>query len=804
MDTRQLCYTVHRVTSPWVVPSPLTSDRSVRHCGGLGAHLQFNSLGSSNNNSTTRSDSFSTGSRISHITRVAQWSTSRSEPSSAPPLGKRLPVKPDSGAVPEPHKVFDEVVILVKSGRGGNGEVVPAGRGRYVPNHKYKPGGNQPKQIWLPASEPGDGADGGDVVLVCDPAVDSLLHLHLHPAAKGSSSSSGGGGGGGGAKSSGVVAGTFCAPDGANANPNTGSGGPKRNQEIKKARTPALEIPVPPGTVVKRRGTGALLGELLQPGQRLTVVTGGKGGHGVVAPSRQQRQARITRAERDAKSKGVELVDVEDDGWRADSRGAAGQQLTLTLLLRVVADVGLVGFPNAGKSSLLKALTRASPTIAPYPFTTLMPNLGVLSAGGGTNTAVLADLPGLIEGAHKGRGLGRNFLRHLRRTRALLHVVDVSRPDSATDYFAVREELRMYNPDYCARPYVVALNKVDLLQQHQGVAELISTLRATARRQVAEHKAGAYDGPVPREPLAVVPCSAATGDGLKELAEALQRAIGLSYISELDILRPTPDTLAAARSPPNVADAVADGVADSPAVGAALSTAAVAASPAADDVTAAGASPSSSSVPRGAPPPPPPGWDDAGDGDVSTAGRADIFDDAAAELEEGEMERLTARCQELGLMDERGDFLAYGLSPAGSMEAAPYLDLLESVGRGHDPLDEEELPFLDEHPPGGAAPGDGAADDDEWVELSTLDEQTLAAVLSELERGGGGDDETSFDLLRDFRMAPSDQEQHHHHHYRQQQEQAQDDDDNDCDVFKVGVVLSETSKALHHHHHHHQ
>ncbi|GIL55677.1 hypothetical protein Vafri_11222 [Volvox africanus] len=429
-----------------------------------------------------------------------------------------------------------------------------------------------------------------------------------------------------------------------------------------------------------------------------------------------------------------------------------------------------------------------------------MPNLGVMSAGGGTNTAVLADLPGLIEGAHKGRGLGRNFLRHLRRTRALLHVVDVSGPDPATDYFAVREELRMYNPDYCARPYVVALNKVDLLQQHQGVAQLISTLRATARRQVAEHKAGAYDGPAPREPLAVVPCSAATGDGLKELAEALQRAIGSSYISEPDILRPAPDTLAAARSPLNVADA--NDVADGPTVGTAVATAAVAANPAADAVTAAGGSPSSS-APRGAPPPPPPGWDDAGDGDVSTAGRTDLFDDAAAELEEGEMERLTARCQELGLMDERGNFLAYGLSPAGRMGAAADLDFLESVGRVHEPLEEEELSFVDEHPPGGAAPGDGAADDDEWVELSTLDEQTLAAVLSELERGGSGDDATSFDVRRDFRMSSSNQEHHHHQQQQQQQRQRQEqDDEEDCDGIKDGLVVSETIDALHHHHHH--
>jgi GTP-binding protein len=182
------------------------------------------------------------------------------------------------------------------------------------------------------------------------------------------------------------------------------------------------------------------------------------------------------------------VVAVVDANWQHDARGLPGQQLSLQLLLRVVADVGIVGFPNAGappdsgreqrqtmqlrclrcpvgaiacvlpgprpccllypltwappprlpppgKSSLLAALTRASPAVAPYPFTTLMPNLGVMAAGQGP---VLADLPGLIEGAHQGRGLGRMFLRHLRRTRVLLHVVDASAAAPATDYWAVR------------------------------------------------------------------------------------------------------------------------------------------------------------------------------------------------------------------------------------------------------------------------------------------------------------------------------------------------------------------------------
>lgn len=148
--------------------------------------------------------------------------------------------------------------------------------------------------------------------------------------------------------------------------------------------------------------------------------------------------------------------------------GQPGEEVSLELILRVVADVGLIGLPNAGKSTLLAAITLAKPDIADYPFTTLMPNLGRLDGdpdlgpGQYSSEATLADLPGLIEGAHLGKGLGRNFLRHLRRTRLLVHVVDASGDDPLNDYITVREELRMYNPNYLERPYVVVLNKIDL------------------------------------------------------------------------------------------------------------------------------------------------------------------------------------------------------------------------------------------------------------------------------------------------------------------------------------------------------
>lgn len=148
--------------------------------------------------------------------------------------------------------------------------------------------------------------------------------------------------------------------------------------------------------------------------------------------------------------------------------GQQGEEVTLELILRIVADVGLVGLPNAGKSSLLASVTLAKPEIANYPFTTLMPNLGCLDGDpdfgiwGFSSRPTLADLPGLIRGAHLGKGLGRTFLRHLRRTRLLVHVVDASADDPVQDYRTLREELCMYNPNYLERPHMVVLNKLDL------------------------------------------------------------------------------------------------------------------------------------------------------------------------------------------------------------------------------------------------------------------------------------------------------------------------------------------------------
>ena len=276
---------------------------------------------------------------------------------------------------------------------------------------------------------------------------------------------------------------------------------------------PALRIPVPPGTVVRRRRGRILLGDLVRPGQTLRVASGGRGGLGARPVGGSGPRAPRPRA-----AAGVETSVLEADDGVDATVGEPGEEVALELLLRVVADVGIVGLPNAGKSSLLASLTRASPEVAPYPFTTLMPNLGVLSTGADPSrpAAVLADLPGLIAGAHKGVGLGRAFLRHLRRTRCTLHVVDASTEDPYTDYLVVREELRLYNPEYCSRPFLVALNKIDA----HGVAERLPALRAQLEA-AAEGEGGAALG----RPSAVCPVSALTGEGLAAMLTGVEALI---------------------------------------------------------------------------------------------------------------------------------------------------------------------------------------------------------------------------------------------------------------------------------------
>ncbi len=239
------------------------------------------------------------------------------------------------------------------------------------------------------------------------------------------------------------------------------------------------DVLVPPGTSARDEATGEVIGEVLRDGDRLVVARGGRGGRG-----NRSYLSNRNRAPRESEP------------------GQPGEVLRLRLDLRLIADVGLLGLPNAGKSTLLARLSSARPKVADYPFTTLTPVLGVVAAD--EQTFVAADIPGIIEGAHEGAGLGLQFLRHVERTLVLLHVVDASGTsgrDPAEDLALVREEVRRYAPDLAERPQLVAATKRDLA----GAEDPLPALRRAAADLGFE----------------VVPVSAATGDGLVALKRRL-------------------------------------------------------------------------------------------------------------------------------------------------------------------------------------------------------------------------------------------------------------------------------------------
>jgi GTP-binding protein len=217
-----------------------------------------------------------------------------------------------------------------------------------------------------------------------------------------------------------------------------GQKGGTRKQYGRSGQDMVLDVPV--GTLVREAESGHIVADLVEDGQRVVIARGGRGGKGNVHFANSVRQApRFARA------------------------GEAGDQLDLIVELKLIADVGLVGLPNAGKSTLLSVVSAAKPKIGNYPFTTIEPGLGVVAVG--DTSFVMADIPGLIAGAHTGLGLGLAFLRHIERTRLLLHVVDMS-PDSGSEplesFDQINEELASYDPALASRPQIVALNKIDL------------------------------------------------------------------------------------------------------------------------------------------------------------------------------------------------------------------------------------------------------------------------------------------------------------------------------------------------------
>ncbi len=199
-----------------------------------------------------------------------------------------------------------------------------------------------------------------------------------------------------------------------------------------------LYVEVPPGTIVRDADTGVALGDLLRPDQQLIVARGGRGGRG---------NARFATASNQAPMMA--------------ENGSPGEMFNLALELKLIADIGIVGLPNAGKSTLLSVVTAAKPKIGDYPFTTLQPNLGVAEVDA-TRTVVLADIPGLIEGASQGAGLGHEFLRHIERTRVLIHIVNGTSEDPVKDYEAIQAELAAFGHGLAAKPQVVGMSKMDL------------------------------------------------------------------------------------------------------------------------------------------------------------------------------------------------------------------------------------------------------------------------------------------------------------------------------------------------------
>ncbi len=260
-----------------------------------------------------------------------------------------------------------------------------------------------------------------------------------------------------------------------------GEPGRGRNQTGKNGKD--IEIEVPPGTLVYDEGTGEQIADLVRDGQEVLILEGGKGGKG-----NQHFATSTNRAPRMAQP------------------GIPGEEKRLRLSLKSLADIGLIGLPNAGKSTLLSRLTTAKPRIADYPFTTLSPNQGVMTLGEDKKLTV-ADIPGLVEGASEGKGLGHRFLKHIERTRLLVHVVDLTyspAQDLLEDFFVVRKELEDYHVNVAAKDQVVVINKIDLYSpQHREAREVQKALKALGFDSYA--------------------VSALSGEGLEELKIALFR-----------------------------------------------------------------------------------------------------------------------------------------------------------------------------------------------------------------------------------------------------------------------------------------
>ena len=320
---------------------------------------------------------------------------------------------------------FDEAKIYVKAGGGGDG-CVSFRREKYVP---------------LGGPSGGNGGKGGDVYLVANPHLNTLIRFkrRVHFKAQ------------------------------------RGDRGRGKGQKGRQGDDVFVEVPL--GTVARDVDTGEFIADLIEEGQRALVAQGGRSGRGNAAFTTSTNQAP-----------------------RIAERGEPGQERWLYLELKLIADVGVIGVPNAGKSTLLSVVSAARPKIAAYPFTTLEPNLGVVALGDYTSF-VMADIPGLIEGAHAGAGLGHEFLRHIERTRMIIHLLDGASADPLADHESINEELALFDSELARKLQLVVLNKMDLPQAQALWPSVEQAMKAQGQTAMS--------------------VSAVTGQGVKEMLRSV-------------------------------------------------------------------------------------------------------------------------------------------------------------------------------------------------------------------------------------------------------------------------------------------
>lgn len=327
---------------------------------------------------------------------------------------------------------IDEAKIYVKAGDGGRG-CVSFRREKYIPR-----GG----------PDGGDGGKGGNVYMVADRSLASLLDFKYKR----------------------------------NYEAERGEHGQGSNCTGKEGEDIIIRVPV--GTVLKNPETGEIVEDLVADGQKIVLVKGGRGGKGNAFFTSSTYQAP-----------------------KFAQPGEKGGERWLYLELKLLADVGIIGFPNAGKSTLISHISAAKPKIADYPFTTLQPHLGVVKFGE-HNNFVVADIPGLIEGAHTGKGLGIKFLKHIERTSLFIHLIDISPQtgrDPLSDFEIINKELKAFNSDMAKRPQIVVLNKVDITEARENLSKILEFFKAKG--------------------LEVFSISAVTGEGLDKLIKYVGKEV---------------------------------------------------------------------------------------------------------------------------------------------------------------------------------------------------------------------------------------------------------------------------------------